>query len=61
MFILLYGNVNMSRRVLKSYNIYNLQYFECKGDSGRKVHIVGDDNIGHCEEFRINMCMILSG
>lgn len=51
----------MSRRVLKSYNIYNLQYFECKGDSGRKVHIVGDDNIGHCEEFRINMCMILSG
>ena len=37
-----------------------LQYFDCKGDSGRKVDIVGGDNIGHCEKVLINMCVILS-
>jgi len=38
-----------------------LQYFECKGDSGRKVDIVGGDNIGHCEKVHISMCLNLSG
>jgi len=38
-----------------------LQYFECKGDFGRKVDIVGGDNICHCEKVRINMCLILIG
>ena len=38
-----------------------LQYFECKGDSGRKVDIVGGDSIDHCEKVHINICLILSG